>query len=99
MKQLVVLPLAAGLAATPVLADDRDTILESCRANLGMSAAGCDCIADRVEAEFDEQQMAFFISMITRDQAAAAKLRGQMTVNQLTQVGSRMTELPTECAR
>jgi hypothetical protein len=36
--------------------------------------------------------------MITQDQATSARLRGELTVAEMTQAASWMTKTPTRCA-
>lgn len=89
--------LAIGLSGT-AFAGDRDDILASCAANLGLSAAGCNCVADTAMNEFNEQEFAFFMAVIRDDRDAQMAAMGQMTPEEMTSVGERMNEIPGKCA-
>lgn len=92
------LAVACALAAPMSLADDRDTIIASCGAKLNLSAGGCDCIADKAVDEFNENEFAFFLAVIAADKAAQAIAQGKLSIAEQTHVGSRMMQMPAECA-
>ncbi len=95
-----------GLLATLVIAlsagaangDDRDIIVASCAQNLGLPAAGCDCVADKAMSEFSESEFAFFMAVIQGDRAAQATAQGNLTVEEAMHIGDRMNQMPVECA-
>jgi hypothetical protein len=101
MHRIVGAAIGLGLAVwgAVALADDRGTIVASCGQTLNLPAGACDCIADKAMSEFNEAEFAFFMAVITSDSGAQTKLRGDMTVNELTHVGMRMGQMPGECAR
>ncbi len=88
------LMLWGGLA----LADDRDTIVASCGQNLNLPPDGCDCIADKALSEFNENEFAFVMAVISGDQGAQASAQAALTVDEQTHVATRMTAMPAECA-
>jgi len=88
----------AAMFAIPASAAERDTVIASCKVQLNLAPKGCECIADKAKTEFNEKQHAFFLAVITQDKAAQARWRGDLTVNELTQVGMRMGQMPGECA-
>jgi hypothetical protein len=94
--------VAAGLvlaaSALPALADTQavETLRAECAAQLKLPAAACDCIAAKA-AELTDNQQAFLAASVTKDEATAATLRGQMTIDELTQAGMFMATSPQAC--
>ena len=84
----------------PALADTAalETLRSECAAQLNLPPPACDCIVDRA-AELSDNQQAFVAASVTKDEATAATLRGQMTIDELTQAGPFMTTSPQACAR
>jgi hypothetical protein len=80
------------------LADERDTIMQSCQIQATIPSSACPCITDKVLAEFNEKEMAFFLAVITQDKSGQAAAQGNMTINELQHVAMRMTALPAECS-
>jgi hypothetical protein len=99
LKSFVV---AAGLvlatSALPAYADAQavDTLRQECAAQLNLPATACACIAAKA-AELTDNQQAFLAASVTKDETAAAALRGQMTIDELTQAGMFMTTSPQAC--
>ncbi len=89
--------LGLGLCGV-ALADDRADILASCAVNLGLSAAGCNCVADKAMNEFNEQEFAFFMAVIKDDRDAQMAAMQGMTPEEMTSIGERMNEMPAACA-
>lgn len=99
MKWIFASALLMNFGLAPAaFADDRDIILESCKSALGMSESACNCIADKVEKNFDPKQKAFFLAVIQSNGAEATRLKGGMSVKQLTEVGNGMESMPATCA-
>lgn len=96
VRKYLLAAVALALVPSGALAD-RATVLKSCDAQLKLAQEICGCIADKAASEFNEKQYAFFLAVITQDKAAQAQLQGGMTVNELTQVGMRMSQMPGEC--
>ncbi len=86
------------LSTVCVQAADRDVIIKSCLEELKMSAKACDCIADRVQKEFSEPQLAFFLGIITKDRAAMATAQKTLSPGDMPIVADKMEQLPQECA-
>jgi hypothetical protein len=98
--------LAAALCATAMTlqmpavvaaADAADTLRSECRKQLNLGDRGCDCIGDRAEETLNHKQQAMVVAMVTKDQAASATLRGEMTVEELTGAASFMMNAPKTC--
>lgn len=98
-KLAALLSLCALILSSAATANDRAAIIASCKARLNLPPNGCNCIADKAAKDFNKQQYAFFMSIISGNKAKSAQLRRTMSVTDLTQVASRMTKMPTECAR
>lgn len=98
MRILSLFFLGTLLSFVPVQAADRGAIIKSCHAALGLSDSGCACIADKVEKEFSEPQLEFFLAVITGDKQRRIAAMGKLTSNEMTIVATRMQQLPVECA-
>ncbi len=98
MRILSLFILGTLLSFVPVQAADRDTIIKSCQKALRLSDSGCACIADKVEKEFNAQQLEFFLAVITSDQERRIEAQGKLTSNEMTFVATRMQQLPVECS-
>ena len=75
-----------------------DTAIASCLSVLNLPAATCTCIGERAEAELSDAEQDFFLAMITQNQTAADAMRGGMSLDQMTTVGTFMTNAPQQCA-
>ena len=90
--------LVAVFFSAAAHADDRADILASCAVNIGLSAAGCNCIADKAMSEFSEAEFAFFMAVIRDDRDAQTAAAQGMTPDEMTSIGERMNDMPAECA-
>lgn len=81
-----------------VAADDIEILKEECRNQLNLGDSGCACIGDRAEDVLNENQQGLVVAMVTKDQAASAALRDQMTVEEITGAANFMMEAPQFCA-
>lgn len=95
-RVLMVVLMMAG-STVPLWASDRDVVIASCKSQLRMSNTQCDCIAGKYEALAPKQQKVF-LAIIKEDRAAMVKLQGEMTVAEMTAVGTAMEKMPAECA-
>ncbi len=99
MKWILAAALLMCTGMVPAaFADDRDIILESCGTALKMTDSACNCIADKVEENFDPKQLAFFLAVIQSDGVEATRLKGNMSEEQLIQVARGMETMPATCA-
>jgi hypothetical protein len=98
----VVAIVAGGLilAASVALADADaiETLRRECAAQLNLPPGGCDCIAGKA-GELNDNQQAFLAATFSKNQGVAATLRGQMTVDELTQAAMFATNAPQTCAQ
>jgi hypothetical protein len=85
-------------ATAPGLAGTAETMEKECLAQLNMPPAACTCIGERAESERAPKVQEFVIAMITQNQAMSARLRGELTVAEMTRAASWMTKTPTRCA-
>jgi len=92
--------LILAASTVPVFADAAalETVRTECGTQLNLPAAACDCIATRA-GELSDEQQAFLAATVTKDEAATSSLRGQMTIEELTQVGMFMTSAPQNCVQ
>lgn len=90
--------MALAALSGAAIADDREVIMASCAENLGLSTAGCECVADKAMNEFSEAEFAFFMAVIKNDRAAQTEAATDMSREQKVHIGSRMNDLPGECA-
>ena len=86
------------LAAGQSSAGPADTIENECNTQLNLPAGACACIGRKAVAELNDQQVEMFIAMITNDEATAARLRGEMPVNEMVQTAMFMQGAPQACA-
>ncbi len=74
-------------------------ILEGeCQVQLNLSDSACTCIGEMAEADLNPKQQELVVAMVTKDEAASARLRGEMTVNEMTGAAEFMMNAPQTCA-
>jgi hypothetical protein len=84
---------ATGAAAAP---EHLTTIERECGKQLRMPTPGCRCMRDRA-AKLKDMQQAFVAAVVTRDKAAQAIARQKLTIEELTEAGMFMTNVPAQC--
>lgn len=84
--------------AGAAFAGTAETMNSECLSQLNMPASACACIGERAEAELSPKQQALVIAMVTKDQATSARLRGEMTVVEMTEAAGWMMNTPKRCA-
>lgn len=94
---LVALPAFGGAVSTA--GETLKKTMEWCGKGTKMPEKVCECVGERAEAELNERQQRFFIAMISKNKADQDRLRGDMTVNELTQVAMLATTAPQNCER
>lgn len=85
------------LAAGPTAAGTAETMQSECLAQLNLPASACACIGSSAEVDLTPKQQEFVIAMITSDEAASVRLRGELTIVELTQAASWMGNAPKRC--
>lgn len=80
------------------LAGTAETMEQNCLARLNLPPKACACVGNRAEIELSPGQQALVIAMITQDQAASDRLRGELSVAEITRAASWMTRTPAHCA-
>jgi hypothetical protein len=75
-----------------------NTIERECGAQLRLPTAACVCMRERAGRLKDGQQ-AFVAAVVVKDRAAQARIRGNLTIDELTEAGMFMTNAPAQCAR
>ena len=80
------------------VADNAAILEEECGKQLNLGDNGCACIGARADEVLNDKQQGLVVAMVTKDQAASASLREQMTVEEITGVANFMMEAPQICA-
>jgi hypothetical protein len=90
--------LLAGLAVSPAAPAPQhlDSIERECGRQLRMPPPSCRCLRDRA-AKLKDGQQAFVAAVVIKDKAAQAKIRQNLTVQELTEAGMFMTSAPSQC--
>ncbi|MEM7224372.1 MAG: hypothetical protein AAF495_15435 [Pseudomonadota bacterium] len=91
------LMLALAVSTGGVAAGTADTLSEECAAQLNMSESACACIGARAEAELNDKEQAMVVAMVQKDRAESARLRGEMTTEELTNAGNFFRTAPGVC--
>jgi hypothetical protein len=91
----LVLGVALPAAAAP---EHLETISRVCSARLKMTAAGCECIANKAATELNDLQQTFVAAIVTKNDAEATSARNAMTNEELTEAGTFVTSAPRQCA-
>ena len=89
--------MVLAVQAMPAVADNADVLVEECGKQLNLGPKGCACIGER-SASLNDKQQQLVVAMVTKDQAASAKLRGSMTVDEMTGAAQFMMSAPQLCA-
>ncbi len=96
MPRIVPATLLALVIAQPVWASD-ETVAEICKENTTMGDAICDCL-DEKAMDLTEDQQAFLKAALQQDDAETERLRGEMPVTDLMEVGMFIPNAATDCA-
>jgi hypothetical protein len=83
-------PAGAGQA-------EADAVLAHCRAELNVPPAVCPCLADKALA-LEEGQQALLAAIVSGNDATAAKLRTELPVAQVMEVGMFHVDNTPACA-
>ncbi len=97
---VLVMALGLGAMATlPVQADDNDAaILASCKADLQLTDAGCDCLLGKVKAELSAGQQTFLVAAISNDAAGQQSAMAQLSGEEMMELTGFMTNAPQSCS-
>lgn len=79
-------------------AADIETLRVECGTQLNLGTAGCNCIADTAADQLNDNQQALVAAMVTQNQPRADEVRGQMTLQEITQSAEFMVTAPQLCA-
>ena len=88
-------------AQLPASATERDLnkIAEQCGIQLKLPNATCACIAGAASHKLSDQQQAFMVAQITKDQASLARMQSELMIGEMTAVGNFMTSIIGQCQR
>ncbi len=91
--------MAVAGAKSPVAAPaDLETIERECGKQLRLPPGGCGCLRERA-ARLKDGQQGFVAAIVTKNEAAQTRARGNLTVQELTEAGMFMSSAPAQCAR
>ncbi|MEQ8653579.1 MAG: hypothetical protein RIC87_14035 [Kiloniellales bacterium] len=88
------LVLAVSSAASAASPDD---VAEACGAGTNLPEPLCACIGEE-SADLSDDQRAFYVASVNKDEAETTRLRLAMSPNDLIAVVTFMRTSPTECA-
>jgi hypothetical protein len=88
-----------GCTCSPVFAAEAEqqAVREHCETELNVPAGTCPCLATKA-AEMNEGQQQLLAAMLTNDEATATRLRTQLPVDQVMQVGMFHVHQTPACA-
>ncbi|MDG4552993.1 MAG: hypothetical protein P9E24_01895 [Candidatus Competibacter sp.] len=95
----VIVALNAFLSTNQVFADDVDAFVEACLSSSNIDRPICECTAQKAKRELSPKGFDFVIATLRRDDRVTAKLRTEMTIQEMTQAGTFMTRGPAQCAK
>lgn len=87
---------ALAIFSGPAFAD-RETVMNSCRTDLGLTDPACTCIADKSDEELNEKEYAFFIGIIQKRPAAEVIAETGISQDEMVKVGQWMQTTPGAC--
>jgi hypothetical protein len=90
--------LSAALAAAAAAADDYDILRSECAKQLGLSPAGCDCIAETARSDLSDQERGFVVAQVTGQQEQAASLQQDMNGDSMMKAMNFLATTPQKCA-
>ena len=82
----------------PVLADEA-AFVEACLSSTNIERSTCECTAQKAKQELSPKGFEFVVATLRRDDPVTAKLRAEMTVQELTQAGTFMAHGPKQCTQ
>lgn len=91
---VVALTLAPSVAAQPAA----ETVLEQCAADLGLTAEECACTLEVARPQLTEQQIAYFLVRIARNQAEVERMRTFMPLGERLPILFIIMRAVRECA-
>jgi len=93
------LAAAMVLAGSTALAGEAEqqAVRAQCEAEMTVPAGVCDCLGGKA-AELTEGQQQLLFAMVTHDDARAASLRGQLSVQETVQVATFHVHQVPACA-
>ena len=86
---------AAGQATR---GNSRQTFIAACLSSTNMGQALCTCVAEKAESELSRNGYDFLVATLRDDDAAADRLRSQLTIQEATEAATFLTRGPRDCA-
>ena len=90
--------LVLGSGGPGAVAGTSEVLERECHAQLNLPDSACTCIGDTAESDLNPKQQELVIAMVTKDEAASARLRGEMSVDEMTGAAEFMMTAPQDCA-
>ncbi len=91
--------IASVLVASPSFAmtkDTREAFIQSCQAQMYMSAPACGCMADIAEKKLDDAAIAY-LSLDANDVVHSAAMSKAMTAKEIASIDAFMQSAPHTC--
>lgn len=95
----VIVLLSSSLLAKQALADDVGAFVEACLSSSNIDQPICECTAQKAKQELSPKGFDFVVAMLRQDDQVTAKLRAEMTIQEMTQAGTFMMRGPAQCAK
>ncbi len=83
-------------SATAIAQDSTEDVAIACEENSTSPEGLCDCVGER-SAELTEDQRAFYVAAMNKNDAETTRLRGVLSPNELIDVATFMRVSPMEC--
>ena len=98
---VTVVALAWLSGSPPALASERteSDFVKACTSSSNLSQAVCECSAKKARGELSADGFAFLVASLEGDDAATAKLRGKLPIDQAMKAGTFMLRGPSQCAK
>lgn len=91
--------LVIAFSPCAIAADRTDAdFTKACTASSNLSAATCACSAAKARSELTPDGFSLLVATLEGDEAAAAKLRSKLPIDQVMKAGTFMTRGPAACA-
>jgi hypothetical protein len=92
---LLVLLLVSGVPAIAATLADFES---ACLSSTNFEESLCECLAEKAQKRLSPKSFDFLVASMQEDEAAAARLRGELSFSELLASGTFMANTPAECA-
>jgi len=100
MKKLLIIAMSllSLVVSGESFAGQKSKIISLCNSEMNMPGKMCDCLGEE-SSVLSEQERSMVIAMLSKDKAAADKLRSTMPVNSALASSMFIVNTPNKCAR